>query len=371
MIQAENKTIVVNATALASGGALTILRQFVNHIPHEDGFQYVIFIHHSLTEFQDSDQIQFIKKVLPGWKRIWWDFWGLKKEIKKRNLNLKLVIGLQNTSMNVGSIPQVIYLHQGVALHPRKWSFFNKRERPSAFYKYVYPRFILAFFKSNSHFVVQTQWMSEGLQTRFSIPQGQIQVIKPALNLKDLKHPEVEVDQDPIRVFYPATPEIFKNHEFLLEIVAKIKEVGGVKPFKLVFTFHELASPDIFQKIQELQIEDYIEFTGQIHFKDVLDLYARSSFMVYPSEIESFGLPLLEAAWFGKSIVALDTGFAREVIGDYPGVSFLPKESDAWVGSLMPLLQGKSESWPSYSPKFDTNWASFFTFVRDLGDSDV
>lgn len=371
MTGTNNKTILVNATALASGGALTILRQFVNHIDIKDGFQYLIFIHHSLDEFKDTPQVQFINKSLPGWRRIVWDFWGIKKEIQQRSIDVKVVIGLQNTSMNVGKIPQVVYLHQGLAIHARKWSFFNKKERNSAFYKYIYPWFILVFFKKSSHFVVQTQWMSDGIQARFSIPRHQIQVIKPSLNIKDLHKAPIEVDQDPIKVFYPATPEIFKNHEFLLNVIAKLKAVGGFKPFKLVFTFKKESNLDIWNQVQELQIEDLIEFTGQIQFKDVLDFYNRSSLMVFPSEIESFGLPLVEAAWFGKQIIALDTGFAREVIGEYEGVKFLPKDEYAWVESLIPLLQGKCDLWPSYNPIFDTNWTSLFTFVKDIGNSDV
>jgi len=50
-------------------------------------------------------------------------------------------------------------------------------------------------------------------------------------------------------------------------------------------------------------------------------MYAKS-ILVFPSYVESFGLPLLEAKLTGTYIIASDTPFCREILNGYDNVEF-------------------------------------------------
>ena len=57
-----------------------------------------------------------------------------------------------------------------------------------------------------------------------------------------------------------------------------------------------------------------IEMVGELKHSEVQDLYNRSSVLIYPSLIESLGLPLLEAAASGISIIASDLDYVHDII---------------------------------------------------------
>lgn len=79
--RAFKKVTVVNATALSSGGALSILLQFLSHV--RDDEIYYFFIHPSLNLTVENENVYLIKKETATIaKRLLWDSWGLKRWLK-------------------------------------------------------------------------------------------------------------------------------------------------------------------------------------------------------------------------------------------------------------------------------------------------
>ena len=66
----------------------------------------------------------------------------------------------------------------------------------------------------------------------------------------------------------------------------------------------------------ELKRRELIELTGVLAGPALDQLYARGDIFVYPSVVESFGHPLLEAMAAGLPIVAADVPINRELCGD-------------------------------------------------------
>jgi len=74
---------------------------------------------------------------------------------------------------------------------------------------------------------------------------------------------------------------------------------------------------------EELKRRELIELTGVLAGPALDQLYARGDIFVYPSVVESFGHPLLEAMAVGLPIVAADVPINRELCGD-AAVYFAP-----------------------------------------------
>jgi glycosyltransferase involved in cell wall biosynthesis len=112
---------------------------------------------------------------------------------------------------------------------------------------------------------------------------------------------------------------------------------------------------------------DYFEFVGNLDFERVLQYYKSCDLLVFPSFLESFGLPLVEAAKFGKKILAADLDYAREVLAGYDGVIYLPIHNpDAW-GDAIYKCSEKQEKFNSWEPKFAKNsWGKFFELVENF-----
>jgi len=64
-----------------------------------------------------------------------------------------------------------------------------------------------------------------------------------------------------------------------------------------------------------------IKFIGSLTREEVFDFYAKST-LIFPSYIETVGLPLLEAKMHWTPIIASDSAFSHEILDGYDKVEF-------------------------------------------------
>jgi len=76
---------------------------------------------------------------------------------------------------------------------------------------------------------------------------------------------------------------------------------------------------------QRLGVATHTDFLGLVPHEQVPALYANAAVFVYPSEMETFGLPLLEAMRMGVPVVASNRMSVPEVVGD-AGIIFDPDD---------------------------------------------
>jgi glycosyltransferase involved in cell wall biosynthesis len=89
---------------------------------------------------------------------------------------------------------------------------------------------------------------------------------------------------------------------------------------------------------QELKRRELIELTGVLTGGALDQLYARADIFVYPSVVESFGHPLLEAMAAGLPIVAADVQINRELCGD-AALYFRPFDTSECADQIRLLVQ--------------------------------
>jgi len=105
-------------------------------------------------------------------------------------------------------------------------------------------------------------------------------------------------------LYYPAFSHPHKNHETLLRTYASLKRSGAV-PQKLVFTGGRTGHwKKIDRLIGELELRGDVIHLGLLSYGEVRRLYAGADAILFPTRYEGFGLPVLEAAEFGKKVVA-------------------------------------------------------------------
>jgi glycosyltransferase involved in cell wall biosynthesis len=121
---------------------------------------------------------------------------------------------------------------------------------------------------------------------------------------------------------YVANGCAHKNHKNLL-LAWRLLAHAGLKP-SLALTVDEQAYPALAQHIAE-QYSEYglnIFNLGAVAHANIAALYQSSSALIFPSKIESFGLPLLEAAQMGLPILAPELDYVRDVVE--PAATFDP-----------------------------------------------
>ncbi|WP_042819278.1 glycosyltransferase [Yersinia wautersii] len=361
-------TIIVNATAMGEGGALTILTQFIRNIRSEDG-DFIIFVPVGLdVDKYQKNNIKIIMLDAKSWiKRIVWDNYGLNKWITDNKSNPSLVISLQNTSIYTSNkIPQLIYLHQPIPFSSHKWCFYKKSEIKLFLYKHFYNYFIFRNTNKNTKFIVQTDWMKKALTLKKISPKS-VYTLKPTVNHVNVEHNEkYKINNNDRIIFYPATPFVYKNHVEIVNAIKTMRDNGfNISNIKCIFTFRKENGGHVVDLIKNLGLNENFHFVGPLPINKVMSIYKTSHLVVFPSYIETFGLPLIEAAAFGKHIIAADEPYSREVLDGYSGVEFLKINSaHLWAEKISSNINNDI----AHQPLVNTNecsWREFFKITNE------
>lgn len=96
----------------------------------------------------------------------------------------------------------------------------------------------------------------------------------------------------------------------------------------------------IFEKVQQLQLDNDIIFMGYLADEDLPAIYSGASVFTFPSLYEGFGIPLLEAMQCEVPVIASNTSSIPEVVGD-AGILLDPHDIDEWAENIYRVLTNK------------------------------
>lgn len=118
-------------------------------------------------------------------------------------------------------------------------------------------------------------------------------------------------------VLYMGTLEPRKNILGLVEAFAMLKNEEGLEDIKLVLAGKKgWLYESIFKRINELNLEDEVIFTGYVDEKDKVVIYQLAKCFVFPSLYEGFGIPILEAMAASVPVITANVSSLPEVAGE-------------------------------------------------------
>lgn len=195
-------------------------------------------------------------------------------------------------------------------------------------------------------FVVQTPSMKNLLESRTkgSIP---IRVLPFMANhekyVRSNRLPEKQQGTE-LEFAYVASGEPHKNHRRLVEAWCLLASEGIDPVLKLTLDkdrFSDLCGW-IEQKTGQCRLN--IVNLGNLPHEEVKKLYARVGALIYPSNFESFGLPLIEARQAGLPILASELDFVRDVID--PEQTFDPESAISIARAVKRFLRIEEQALP-------------------------
>ena len=338
------KNVLINATSLDAVGALTILNQYTDNLAKksEDDKEYYVFVPDACIIKELKSNIHYIKNSKnPSYKgRNYWNSIGMKKWCKNNRINPYEIFSMQNYypfGFGNKKFFKRLYLHQSIPFFDYKWRLFKKEERVLWFYKNIYYFLIKWSVKKSNQVIVQTEWFKKQLVKIFNIDKEKIIVEKPVLNKIDPKNYNKYTElKGQLKLFYPASEFIYKNHEILYKAMDIIVNEYNFKNIVLYLTLED-SNNYVLDFIKKYNLSDNIILTGILDYEQVMHYYKTVDVLVFPSKIETFGLPLIEAQYFNLPIIASDLELYREVIGNYSGDVVYCKYDDArkWADSII------------------------------------
>lgn len=331
------RIMVFNVPA-ESGGALTILQDFHRDVAehYDNKIEWVFVV--SKPKLQASENISVLR--FPWIKKSWchrlvFDYFVAPKLVKKYKVDK--VLSLQNTMISGISCNQTVYIQQALPFvnYKYKWN----ENKLLWIYQNVIGRKIVTSIKKADQVIVQTKWMKDACVEKENVNEMKITVVPPNIKVSNIALFEPKNMSLPT-FFYPATGLVYKNHTVIVEACKQI--VRSTKDFKVVFTLDGDENQHISTlSAQAMEAQLPIEYVGTLSKDEVYKFYTQT-ILIFPSFIETFGLPLLEARLHNGIILAADCPFSREILGDYENAYFFnPFDAQELVLLMEQVLTGK------------------------------
>jgi len=192
----------------------------------------------------------------------------------------------------------------------------------SLFYKFLYQINI----HKNDYVVVQQVWFKKAFIKLFGLDPEKVLVCYPETenNGKGIPDPNIRISEkrnDVFTFFYPSLPRPFKNFELIAEAILMLQE-KGVKNFKVIITISGTEnnySKYIYKKYSSIP---QLDFIGRISLEHVHQLYHSTDALLFPSTLETWGLPISEFKAYHKPMLVSGLPYAQESVGSYDKVMF-------------------------------------------------
>ena len=170
------------------------------------------------------------------------------------------------------------------------------------------------------------------------VPHGIEAALGATATAEDELRVRYSLGEGPVVVF-PAITHPHKGHLFLLDVMARHWTDPALRLVLIGGAGH--SDQAVLAAISELGLGERVVRTGRVPSHDRDGLIAIASAMVFPSEYEGFGAPVIEAMTLGAPVICSDRASLPEVAGDAAIV--LPLTADAWADALTQVAARRDE----------------------------
>lgn len=349
----NKKTIVLSGINLIEGGPLTVYEECLRCIEKYflENYEIVALVHNRelFSEFDSKIKfIEFMDSKKSYLKRFYYEYFYFKRLSKK--LKPYLWFSLHDMTPNVVADKRAVYCHNSIIFYDMKRKDMINEFKMfmfSRFYKYIYKINI----KKNNFVVVQQDWIRKRFKKIFKIKN--VVVAHPNVVIDDSNNNCKNTKIVKNSFLYPSFPRIFKNFEVICKAV-EILENKNIENFKVYLTIdgnENIYSKEIVEKYGRLKC---IEFIGLQTRENLMKYYSKIETVIFPSKLETWGLPISEAKAFGKNIILADLEYAHETLGTYEKVMFFGPDAAEKLAEKMEMLINDDENMKNI--EFDGNF---------------
>lgn len=360
------KTVVVSGINLFQGGTLRVYYNFCDEIIQSGlhkQYHFILFVHKKelFEKYNDYFEILELPRSRKSWFiRMYYEYIYFKKYSKDKDIYLW--ISIHDSSPRVHAKHQISYFHNPTFSYKAGYRDFKYNKKVFIFsfvYKYVYKWNV----KANDFVIVQQDWIARSMSKLLDFDLNKIIVMRAD---HKIEKSEKRLEKlKPYTFFFPSVSRHFKNFEIICEAVKLLNQNINPSLYQVILTID--GSEDKYAKVilNAYGNLENIDFCGLLPLDEVYDYYQKSSCLIFPSKLETWGLPISEAKEFDLPMIVADLDYAHETVGIYDKVCFFDPDNAAMLANLMnkaihnePIFN--SASYVNTSPNSCTSWKEVF-----------
>ena len=337
------ETIIISGVNLTNGGPFTILHDCLEYITSSQfALKYKVIVLINNKKLFQCDTVQFIEfpRAKKHWiNRIYYEYIYFRKLARMYKPHLWL--SLHDITPTVKDVDILAtYMHNP--------SLFDKLSiKKIRYYKFSYVLFAL-FYKwlyrinihKNNYVIVQQQWLREAFAKMFSLKTKKIIVAKPIRQIGKYISQNNILPEHCYTFLYPSYPRPFKNFEIICA-AAESLEKEGIRNFRIKLTIDGNESKYTRWIYRQYKYLKTIEFVGLMKPQEMSEIYAKTDCLIFPSRLETWGLPISEFMSFHKPMILADMPYAHETAEGAQYVAwFQPDDAKTLAQLIKMAIQG-------------------------------
>lgn len=177
-------------------------------------------------------------------------------------------------------------------------------------------KFIVKYAVSRAfHVIVPSKFWQMELVSRYSLPISKITVTHEGVDKTIFAQPINDAFSPPFKTHYVIYAGNVYPHKNIPVLLQAVKNLAGNINLVLVCS-RSVFLDRLNQMVDQMGISSYVKIFSHVSDAELVNLYQYSLAFVFPSLIEGFGLPGLEAMLAGTPVIAARASCLPEIYGD-------------------------------------------------------
>ena len=363
------KIIVLSGANLFGGGTLSIFKDCISYANDALSKEYIIFAlvfdKSNFYQYQNVSFIEFKSIRKSYFHRIYYEYYYYHTYFK--NKEIYLWFSINDISSYVIANRKAVYCQNAIPF--RKLTLTDLFDQPKLFlFSLLYKELYRINIQKNNYVVVQQSWMRDYFNQAFKVDKSKIIVASP--NIKESS--KVDIQPKPSNenkvFFFPTYPRPFKNIEVILK-AAEILETLDYNNFTTVITINGTENHYANRLVKKYKFLKCVNFIGLIDRQEVYQYYNLADCLIFPSKLESWGLPITEFKQFNKPMLVANLPYAKETVGDYNKACFFNPDDDKQLANLMgkvirqEVIDFETTKRVAYKYPYSKDWEGLFKIL--------
>lgn len=300
--------MVVSGVNLRKGGTLTVMRNCLDYLAGREDLRVIALVHSKgLFRTEGIEYIEIPWSVKSWFHRLWCEYVTMHR-LSKELGPVWMWLSMHDTTPRVAAEHQEVYCHTSFPFLKLRWRDFVMDPKIPLFA--MFTRFAYRInVRRNDCLIVQQEWFRDALSGLLKLPREKFKVIPPEtapmkngplmfFNPDDpaalCREMETLVSAGARTFFFASTPDCHKNFELLCEASRLLENKVGKGIFKTVLTISGDENRYSRWLYRRWGAVTSIDFHGYMSRDELFSSYASAGCFVFPSRVETWGLPISE-----------------------------------------------------------------------------